>query len=52
MAGVAHVIRPVLLVGDMAWACVGTFAISLLFSFLPAMRAARLVPVQALRQTG
>ena len=52
LVGMSHVIRPVLLVGDVAWACAGTFAISLLFSFLPAWRAARLVPVEALRQTG
>ena len=52
LVGMAHVIRPVLLAGDVQWACAGTFAISLLFSFLPAWRAARLVPVEALRQTG
>lgn len=50
--GMAHVIRPVLLPGDVMSALTGTFVISILFSLLPAWRAARLVPVQALRQTG
>ncbi len=52
LVGMSDVIRPVLLARDVAWACAGTFAISLLFSFLPAWRATRLVPVEALRQTG
>lgn len=50
--GMAHVIRPVLVSADVVSAMAGTFAISILFSLLPAWRAARLVPVEALRQTG
>ncbi len=50
--GMAHVVRPVLAYADVASAMAGTFAISLLFSLLPAWRAARLVPVAALGQTG
>ncbi|MGD9782255.1 MAG: ABC transporter permease [Kiritimatiellia bacterium] len=50
--GMAHVIRPVLVAGDVGSAVAGTFAISIVFSLLPAWRAARMVPVQALRQTG
>jgi len=50
--GMAHVIRPVLVSGDVMSAMVGTFSISILFSLLPAWRASRLVPVAALRQAG
>jgi len=50
--GMAHVIRPVLVSADVVSAMAGTFAISILFSLLPAWRAARLVPVAALRQAG
>lgn len=50
--GMAHVIRPALQADDTAWACAGTFAVSLLFSLLPAWRASRLAPVEALRKTG
>ncbi len=50
--GMAHVIRPVLVSADVVSAVTGTFAISIMFSLLPAWRAARLVPVEALRQSG
>ena len=50
--GMAHVIRPVLAAADVCSAVAGTFAISILCSALPAWRAARLVPVEALRRTG
>lgn len=50
--GMAHVIRPVLVAADVGSAVAGTFAIAVLFSLLPAWRAARLVPVEALRKAG
>ncbi len=50
--GMAHVIRPALAAADLYSAVAGTFVISILFSLLPAWRAARLVPVEALRRTG
>lgn len=50
--GMAHVVRPVLRAKDVGGALAGTYAIALAFSLLPAWRAARLVPVAALRQTG
>jgi ABC-type lipoprotein release transport system permease subunit len=50
--GMAHVIRPVLADADLYTASAGTFVISIVFSLLPAWRAARLVPVEALRKGG
>ena len=50
--GLAHVMRPVLDPLDVRNATAGTFIISILFSCWPAWRAASLVPVSALRQTG
>ena len=45
-------IRPVLVAGDVTTAVAGTFLISILFSLLPAWRAARMEPVEALRRAG
>lgn len=50
--GVSSVIYPFLPAADVMWAAAGTFAMALMFSLVPAWRAARLVPVDALRQGG
>ncbi|MBU1909390.1 MAG: FtsX-like permease family protein, partial [Verrucomicrobia bacterium] len=50
--GLGHVLYPVLDPGRAAWAVVAMLAVALVFSFYPAARAARLVPVEAIRRAG